>query len=74
MPLIPEVAVDLIHAIESADRQPLQIKLGSDPQKQIHVERVVMRLKRTRHRSARHRLHHRRFDFHKSLRVEIPSQ
>ena len=73
-PLVAEVAIDLIHAIESAHRQPFQIKFGSDAQKQIHIQRVVMRLERTRHRSARNRMHHRRLDFHEFLPVEIPPQ
>ncbi len=73
-PFVAEVAVDLIHAIESAHRQPFQIKFWSDAQKQIHIKRVVMRLKWTSHRPARDGMHHRRLDFHESLRVKIPPQ
>ena len=51
-----------------ADRQPLQIQLGGDPQEQLHVERIVVRLERPRQRAAGNRLHHRRLDF------EIPAR
>ncbi len=65
--LVAEVAIDFIHAIESAHHQPLQIKFRRDAQVQIHVERVVVRHKRTRHRAACDGLHHRRLDFDKSM-------
>ena len=69
-PLVPEIAVDLVHALEPADDQPLQIELRRDAQKQIDVERVVMRAKRPRHRAAGDRLHHRRLDLEISAAVE----
>ena len=67
-PLVPEVAVDLEHLLEPADRQPLQIQLGRDPQVEIHVERVVMRDERPRERAAGDRLHHRRLDLEVAAR------
>ncbi len=72
--LVAEVAIDFVHAIESAHRQPLQIKLGRDAQKQIHVERVVMRDEGPRHGAAGDGLHHRRFDFDESLRIHEAPQ
>ena len=64
---VAEIAVDLVHALEAAHDQPLEIQLGRDAQKQIDVERVVMRAERPRHRAAGNRLHHRRLD------LEIPA-
>ena len=61
--LIPEVAVDLEHALEAADDQTLQIKLRRDPQIKLHVQRVVMGLEWPRGSTAGDRMHHRRFDF-----------
>jgi hypothetical protein len=43
--LVAEVAVDLVDAVQAADDQALQIELRRDAQKQIQVERVVVRLK-----------------------------
>ena len=53
-PLVPEVAVDLEHPLEAADREPLQVQLRRDAQVEIHVERVVMG-RRTAARSRRRR-------------------
>ena len=69
-PLVPEVARDLVHALHAADRQPLQVQLRRDPQVQIHVERVVVRHERPRHRAARDRLHDRRLDLEIAAIVE----
>src|SRR5581483_3614291 len=38
-PLVSEVVADLVHALETADQQPLQIELERDPQVQVDVER-----------------------------------
>ena len=61
-PLVPEVPIDLEDPLEAAHREPLQVQLRRDPQKQIHVERVVVRGERPRERPAGDRLHHRRLD------------
>ncbi len=71
---VAEVAVDLVHALEAADDQPLQVQLRRDAQVQIHVERVVMRDERPRHRAAGDRLHHRRLDFEEVHRIEEVAQ
>ena len=67
---VPEVARDLVDPLDASDRQPLQVQLGRDPEVQIHVERVVMRDKRTRHRTAGDRLHDRSLDFEIAALVE----
>ncbi len=69
---VAKVAVDFVDAIEAADSQPLEIKLRSDAQVQIHVERVVMGDERLGDRAARDLLHHGRFDFDEVLRIEEP--
>ncbi len=69
-PLVPEVAVDLVDAFDSADGQALEIELRRDAQEQLHVERVVMRDERPRERAAGDRLHHRRLDFEVAARVQ----
>src|SRR5437773_1328670 len=67
---IPEVAVDLVHALEAADDQPLEVELRRDPQIEVHVEGVVVRLERARDGAARDGLHHRRLDLEEAARVE----
>ena len=67
---VPEVAIDLEHPLHAADRQPLQIQLGRDPQEELHVERVVVRHERPRQRAAGNRLHHRRLDFQEAVPLQ----
>ena len=69
-PLIPEVAINLVHAVEPANREPLQIQLRRNPQIKIDVQRVVMRHKRPCDRASRDGLHHRRFDFNETASAE----
>ena len=69
-PLVPEVAVDLVDALDAADGQPLQVQLRRDAQEQLHVERVVVRHERPRERAAGDRLHHRRLDLEVAARVQ----
>ncbi len=73
-PFIPEIAVDLVDAFDASHYQALQIQFRRDPQIQIDVERVVMRDKRTRHRAAIERLHHRSLYFEKSSFIQLPPQ
>ena len=60
--LVPEVVPDLVHAVEAAHDEPLEIQLVGDAQVQRHVERVVVRRERPRRRAAVQRLQHRRLD------------
>ena len=73
-PLVPEVAVDLVHALEPTDDEPLEVELRRDPEIQIDVERVVVRLEWPGDGAARDRLHHRRLDLQEAARVEEPPQ
>ena len=67
---VAEVAADLEYLVHAAHEQALQIQLQRDAQVKITAERVVMRLERLGRRAAGDRLHHRRFHFHKSVRVQ----
>jgi hypothetical protein len=69
--LVAEIPVDLIDALEAADDEALEVKLGRDTQIHIEVERVVMRHERARGRAARDRMHHRRLDFHETPRLGL---
>ena len=73
-PFVAEVAVDLVHALEAADDEALQVQLRCDAQVHVDVERVVMRDERLGHRAARDHLQHRRLDFHEVERVEEAAQ
>ncbi len=55
-PLVAEHAPDLIDALEATHQQALQVQLKRDPQVEVAIERVVMRLKRTRVAAARNLL------------------
>ena len=69
--LVAEDAPDLVDALHPADNQALQIKLERNPQAQVLVERVKMRLKRPCGRAAGVRHQHRRLHLHKALSVQI---
>src|SRR5262249_38492277 len=74
-PLVPEVPIDLEYPFDAAHDEPLQVELRSDSQVQAHVERVVVRDKRSGECTARDWLHHRRFDFEEStLDEELPDR
>ena len=73
-PLVAEVAVDLVDALDAADDQPLQVELGRDPQEEVDVERVVVRHERPGRRAAGERLHHRRLDLEVAAAVEEPPE
>ena len=40
--LVAEVLAELVHALEAADDQPLEVELGRDPQVELAVQRVVV--------------------------------
>jgi len=68
--LVPEIVSDLVHPVETADHQSLQVKLVGNAKIERHVERVVNRCKRTRCRPTIQRLEDRRFDLEKVSLVE----
>ena len=73
-PLVAEVAVDLVDAIEPTHRKPLEIKLGRDAKIQVDVERVVMCDEWLRHGAARDGLHHGSLDLDETLRVHVAAE
>ncbi len=71
---VPKVAIDFVHAFETADQQALQVELGSDAEIEVEIERVVMCDERARRRAAVERLHHGRFYFEEAARIELPPE
>ena len=70
---VAEHARELEHAVVPADDESLEVELGRDPQRKLHVERVVMRREGPRGRTARDRVQHRRLDFEESALGEKPA-
>ena len=66
--LVAEVAVDLEDLLQAADQQPLQVEFGRDAQVEVHVQRVVVRLKGPGGRPAGDRLHHGRLHLDEAAR------
>ena len=73
-PLVAEVAVDFVHPIQTAHSQALQVQFRGDPQEQIDIQRVVMRLKGPCQCTAVERLHHRGFDFDVTALLEARAE
>ena len=64
---VAEAAVDLEHALEAADHQPLQVQLGRDAQEHLLVERVVVRDEGLGVGAARDRVQHRRLHLQEAV-------
>ena len=69
--LVPEVAVELEHPLESADNEALQIELRSDSHVHVDVKGVVMGDERPCVRAARNGVHHGGLDFHEALALHV---
>ena len=69
--LIAKVAIDLIDAIQTADRQPLQVEFRRNAQVEIEIERVVVGSEWASHGAAGDGLHHRRLHFDVAASVEV---
>src|SRR5581483_6948814 len=69
-PLVAKVLADLVHALEAAHDQPLQIQLGGDSQVEVAVELVRVRHERLGERPSVPRLEDRRLDLDEAVRVE----
>ena len=72
--LVAENAADLVHALQTADDQALEVQLGGDAHIHINVERIVMRDERPRVRAARDGAEHGRLDLHEAEAVEVAAQ
>ena len=68
--LVAKVLADLVHALEAADDQPLEVELGRDAEVEVLVEHVVMRHERLGERAAVARLQHGRLHLDEALAVE----
>ena len=68
--LVAETAVDLVHALETADHQSLQIQLRRHAQIQIQIQCVVVGNEGLGHGAARDVMHHRRLDFEEAPCVQ----
>ena len=74
-PLVTKIPVDLVHALEAANHQPLEIQLRRNAQEIVTVHDVVMGHEWLGRGTARQRVHHRCFDFHEAERVhELPNE
>ena len=69
--LVAEVLAELVHALEPADDEPLEVELRRDAQVEVALELVVMRHERPRRSAAVARLQHRRLDLDEALAVEV---
>ncbi len=72
-PFVTENPSDFINPFQPADNQPLQIQFQRNPEFQVLVQRIKMRLKRPGGSASGIGNQHRRFHFHKSLPVQIPA-
>ena len=68
---VTEAPVDFKDALKAAHHEALEIKLGGNPQEQVHVKRVVMRHKGLGVGAARDGVEHRRFHFHEAVRLHV---
>ncbi len=62
---VTEVTVDFEHALKTAHHQTFEVEFRRDAQVHIQIQRIMMRDKRTRRRTAEDHLHHWGFHFHK---------
>ncbi len=70
---VAEVVADLVHALEAAHDQALEVQLVGNAQVERHVERVVVRDEGTRGRATIQRLQHGRFHLQIPEAIEVRS-
>ena len=71
-PFVPKVVPDLVHLLEPAHDTALQVQLVGDAEIEVRVERLVVRLERTRGGATVQRLQHGGLHFQIAARVEEP--
>ena len=69
--LVAELAADLVHAVDAADDEHLEVELGRDAHEKLLAEVVVPRLERLGRGPARQLVHHRRLHLQELPRVEV---
>lgn len=62
--LVPELATNLIHPLEASDNQHLQVELGGDSHKELHVEVIVVCYKGPGCGTPRNHVHHGSLNLH----------
>ena len=73
--LVTKVTVDFKHLFKAAHQQSFEVELRRYAQKQVHVEGIMVGLKRLGRSPSRYRLHHGGFNFHKTaVRQKFPDQ
>ena len=72
--LVAEDAADLIHALNAADDQALEMQLGRNAHIHINIERVVVCDERARRSAAGDGAEHGGLDLHEAEAVEIAAQ
>ena len=70
-PFIAEIPADLKNPLHSAHQQTLQVEFRTDPQIELHVERVVVRDEGPRRRTSVDRLQQRRLNFEIVLAEQV---
>jgi hypothetical protein len=69
-PLVPEAAPDLVDPVQAPHQEPLQVQLRRDPEIEIHVEGVVVRLEGLGDGAAPHRVEERGLHLQEPLVVQ----
>ena len=69
--LVAKVLRELVHLLEPADDQALEVQLVGDPEVDVLVEVIGVRHERLRERAAVARLQDRRLDLDETFTVEI---
>ena len=68
---IAEAAVHFKNPFQAADEEAFEVKFRRNAQEDIHIEGVVMRLKRTGCGTAGNGMEHRRFNFEEVAVIEV---
>src|SRR5262249_29178562 len=69
--LVAENSANLVHLLDVADKQSLEVEFQRDAQLEVVVQRVMMRLERSRGGAPSLGLKHRRLDLEEAGIVEI---
>jgi len=71
--LVAKVVADLVHAVKTADDEPLQVQLVGNAQVERAVQGIVVGSKRARSRTSVDGLQDRRLDLQEPTRVQVSS-
>jgi hypothetical protein len=68
--LVAELAAELVHAVQAADDELLEVQLGRNAHEEVLAEVVVVREEGPRRRAAGQHVHHRRHHLEEAALVE----